>query len=196
MNGKRPDVDLGRAEPRGVLGDDQVARERDAERAGEDVPGRGDDRGLAELAELPEDLDEGLRRRSTCARSARRRAKPPRLPPAEKTFSWEEARTTTRASSSSLTARERVEELGQELVGERVSRLGIVQRDRRDAVGDVELDLLVGGHRASKKYHCYTSYGGGPARLPRGQSFSTGDAEPLQVAHDAGQEQLRLALRA
>ena len=55
------DVDLGRAEAGGVLGDDQVARERDAQRAGEDVAVGRDDRRLAELADRLEDLDERLR---------------------------------------------------------------------------------------------------------------------------------------
>src|SRR3712207_7762079 len=41
---EHPDVDLGRAERRALRGDDQVARERDAERPGEHVPVGLDDR--------------------------------------------------------------------------------------------------------------------------------------------------------
>ena len=40
-----------------------------------------------------------------------------------------------------------VEELREELVRERVPRLRIVQGDRRHTVGDLELDLLVSGHK-------------------------------------------------
>ena len=41
---------------------------------------------------------------------------------------------------------QRVEQLAEQLIGERVPRLRVVQGDGRDAVGDVELDLLVSSH--------------------------------------------------
>jgi hypothetical protein len=41
---------------------------------------------------------------------------------------------------------ERVQELAEELVGERVPRLRVVQGDGRDAVCDGKLDLLVSSH--------------------------------------------------
>ena len=139
------DVDLGRAEPRGVLGDDQVAGEGDAERAGQDVAGRGDDRGLAQLAELDEDLGEeaggevlvsGWRVGREAAEVAARR----------------EHLLVRRGEHHDpcvvvvLDRAERVEELREQLIGQRVARLGIVQRDGRDAVCDIELDLLVCSH--------------------------------------------------
>ena len=54
------DVDLGRAESRAFAGDDQVAGQREPERAGEHVPVGGADRRLAELAEQPEQAREAL----------------------------------------------------------------------------------------------------------------------------------------
>ena len=50
----------GRAEARVLLGDHEVARERDPERAREDVAVGRTDRGFAELAKQPEDRGEAL----------------------------------------------------------------------------------------------------------------------------------------
>ncbi len=57
---ERADVDLRRAE-RGLLGgDDQIARQRNPERAGQHVPAGRADRRLAELADQLEQRDEAL----------------------------------------------------------------------------------------------------------------------------------------
>ena len=91
---------------------------------------------------------------NTCGKSAVPRylwavgasaAKPPRLPPAENTFSCEEASTTTRTASSAFAARSASSSSAQQLVGERVARLRVVERDRRDVLGDLVADLLVAG---------------------------------------------------
>src|SRR5690606_34986521 len=45
---------------------------------------------------------------------------------------------------------ERREQLGQQLVGERVARLRVVEGDRRDVVGNLVTDLFELGHRREK----------------------------------------------
>ena len=55
-----PDVDLGRAEARALLGDDQVAGQREAERAREHVAVGGAQRRLAELADQLEQAREAV----------------------------------------------------------------------------------------------------------------------------------------
>ena len=142
---EEPDVDLGRAEPGGVLGDDEVASEGDAERAGEDVAGRGDDRRLAQLAELDEDLREepggevlvgGRRIRREAAEVAARRE--------DLLVGGGEHHDASVVVF--LDRAKRVQELRQQLIGERVPGLRIVEGDGRDAVCDLELDLLVSSH--------------------------------------------------
>jgi hypothetical protein len=76
-------------------------------------------------------------------------AKPPRSPPREKTFSCVEVSTTQRTASSSRAASKRGEQVVEQLVGERVARLGLVERDRGDAVGDVVADGNEGHLRVS-----------------------------------------------
>ncbi len=74
--------------------------------------------------------------------------KPPRFAPEEKTFSCEEASTTTRTASSSRAARSDIGQLAEQLRRERVAGLRVVERDRRDArVGDLVADLLVVGQK-------------------------------------------------
>ena len=69
--------------------------------------------------------------------------KPPRLAPEENTFSCDEVSTTTRTSLVGLRRPQRLEQLTQQLIGERVAGLGVVERDRRDVLGDRVADLLV-----------------------------------------------------
>ena len=142
------DVDLGGAEPGPLLRDDQVAGERDAERAREDVPVRGDDRGLAELAERPEDLDESLGRgvavheRRVGAECAQVRAGREHLLV---------RRSQDHAPHRAIVAGgpERAQQAFQQRWRERVARLGIVQGDGRDAAVDFVEDQVV-GHRAHR----------------------------------------------
>ena len=70
-------------------------------------------------------------------------AKPPRSPPRENTFSCVEVSTTQRTASSSRAAVERGDQVVEQLVRERVAGLGLVERDRGDAVGDLVADGLV-----------------------------------------------------
>ena len=60
MNGNDADVDLGRPEGRALLGHDQVAAERQAERARQHVAVRGADRRLAEPEDRAEQAREAL----------------------------------------------------------------------------------------------------------------------------------------
>ena len=131
---ERAHVDLGRAEGRLLLGDDQVAGERDAERAGEHVAVGGADRGLAELADQPEQLRERAPCRSSGGPAARRPRSPPRLAPEENVVSCDEV-STTHAHLVVVAGRlEGRDQVRQQLVRERVARVGLVQRDRRDVV--------------------------------------------------------------
>ena len=88
-----PDVDLGRAEARALLGDDQVARQREPERAREHVAVGGADGRLAELADQVEQAREAVGgevlRRSAAARRRSRRGRRPRRRPSR---GWRSAR--------------------------------------------------------------------------------------------------------
>ncbi len=46
-----------------------------------------------------------------------------------------------------LGLRQRFEQFAEKLIGERVSRLGVVERDRRDMLDDLVSDLFVGSHK-------------------------------------------------
>ena len=85
------------------------------------------------------------RSRSACARAARRPRSPPRLRARGERPSraWRSS-TTQRTASSSRAALERGDQVGEQRVGQRVARVGLVQRDRRDAVGDVVAEGVVG----------------------------------------------------
>ena len=86
--------------------------------------------------------------RSACGRAARRPRSRPRLAPAENTRSCVEVSTTQRTAVVVARGLERRDQLVEQLVGQRVARLGLVERDRRDAgVGDVVAEGRV-GHRA------------------------------------------------
>ena len=133
MNGKTPTLISGVPKRAPSRGDDQVAGQREPERAGEHVAVGGAQRRLAELADQPEQAREALgpevlvdeRHVGGEARRGCRRA--------ENTFSCVEVSTTQRTASSSRAALERGEQLVEQLVGQRVARLGLVERDRRDA---------------------------------------------------------------
>ena len=74
----------------------------------------------------------------------------PGWPPAENTFSWVEVSTTHRTVGVVARGLERGDQLAQQLVGERVARVGLVERDRRHAgVGDVVAERVVGHGRRS-----------------------------------------------
>ena len=136
MNGNSADVDLRRAEAGRVLGDDQVAGERQPERAGQHVAAGGADRRLAELAEQPEDAREPLAaeclaRAATSARSPSQVAAAGEDPLVRRGEHHDPDRVVVAG------VLERLDQLGEQLVGERVAGLGLVERDRRDAgVGD------------------------------------------------------------
>ena len=128
-----PDVDLGRAEAGALLGDDQVARQREPERAGEHVAVGGAQRRLAELADQVEQAREAVggevlvdQRRvgGERRRGRRRRRRPSR--------GWRSARRSgrrrRRARRSSAAIRS-----SSSCVRERVAGLGPVHGDRRDA---------------------------------------------------------------
>ena len=140
---EQADVDLGRAEPGALLGDDQVARERDAERAGEHVPVRGDDRRLSELAERDEDLREEARR-EVLVRGRRVGRETAEVAAGREHLLVRGGEDDDADVVVRLRVRERREQLGEQRVGERVARLGIVEGDRRDVLGDFVADLLVG----------------------------------------------------
>ena len=126
------DVDLGRAELGALLGDDQVARERDAERAGQHVPVGGADRRLAELADQLEQPREALGAEVLVH---------------ERHVGGEAGEVAARgedllvrggeddAAHGLVVAgrRERGDQLAEQLVRQRVARVGLVERDRRDA---------------------------------------------------------------
>ena len=71
-------------------------------------------------------------------------AKPARLPPSEKTVSCVEVSTTQRTAVVVARRREGREQLVEQLVGERVARLGLVEGDRGDAGLDRVAERLVG----------------------------------------------------
>ena len=144
MNGKAPDVDLRRPELGALLGDHQVVRERDAERAGQHVAVGGADRRLAELADQAEQLDEALGAEVLVH---------------ERHVAREAAQVGARGEHALVRRGEHdaargvvvagglvgVDQLAEQLVRQRVARVRLVQRDRRDAVVvDVEEDRLVG----------------------------------------------------
>ena len=143
------DVDLRRPEAGALLGDDQVAREREAERAREHVPVGGAQRRLAELADQLEQPRERVGREVLVRRAARRTRTPFRSPPAEKTFSCVEVSTTQRTASSSRAPRERGQQVVEQLVRERVARLGPVEGDRGDADPATSYRTVVRAHRAA-----------------------------------------------
>ena len=104
MNGNRPTLISGVPNPAPSLAMIRSQASAIPSEPASTWPVGGDDRGLAELAERLEDVGEGPVPKYLCAVGASA-AKPPRLPPAEKTFSCEEASTTTRTSSSAFAAR-------------------------------------------------------------------------------------------
>ena len=133
MNGNVPTLISGVPNVGLLGGDDQIARERDPERAGEHVPARGADRRLAELADQLEQLDEALgaevlvHERHLGREAAEVGARGERLL----------VRGGQHHAAHLLVVAGPLEggdQAAEQLRRERVARVGVVQRDRRDAV--------------------------------------------------------------
>ena len=139
MNGKSADVDLGRAEGRAAPRR-RSGRRRARARARRPARGRWRRRSTACRARRSarKTSRKQLGAEVLVRRAATSAAKPPRLPPAREDLLVRARRARrTRTASSSRARSSAVEQLVQHLVGERVARLGVVERDRGDAVGDV-----------------------------------------------------------
>ena len=129
------DVDLGRPEARALARDDQVAGERDPERAGEHVAVGGADRRLAELADQAEQLREALgpevlvHERHVGREAGEVRARGEHLLV---------RRGEHDAAHGVVVARglQRGDQVAEQLVGERVAGVRLVERDRRDAASE------------------------------------------------------------
>ena len=126
------DVDLRACRSARPPGEDQVARERDPERAGEHVAVGGADRRLAELADRAETAAGTARSRSACAPAARPPRTRPGWPPAGEDPLVRGGQHHAADVGSSRAGLERRDQLVEQLVRERVARVGLVERDRRD----------------------------------------------------------------
>jgi hypothetical protein len=142
---------LGSAEGRALAGDDQVAGEREPERAGEHVPVRRADRRLADLHDRPEQA---------------RKALGPEVPVYDRDVSGElveagaggEDLVVGRAEHDAADALvvagrlERVDQLAQQLVRERVALVRLVERDGRDTIGAHVVENRLVRHAAEFYY--------------------------------------------
>ena len=145
MNGNVAHVDLRRPERRFLRGDDQIAGERDPERAREHVPVGGAHRRLSQRGDQPEQRDEALR-----AEVLVHERRVPREP-AEVGARGEDLLVRGREHHAAhrvvvAGALKRLRQAQQQLRGERVARVRVVQRDRRDASVVERVDDRVGWH--------------------------------------------------
>ena len=144
MNGNTPTHDLGGPEARPLARHDQVAAEREPERAGETCPF------AAQMVGFPSCMivrnRRGKRSVPKClCTGATSPANWSRLPPAEKTFSVRRGQDHAADALVVAGRLERVDQLTEQLIRERVAGVGLVESDCCDAVrADVVEDRLVG----------------------------------------------------
>ncbi len=147
MYGHRPTLISGVPNTASSDGDDQVARAREAEAAGERVAAHPRDDRLAERPHVAEQVGEQpaavVRRRRAVAFSAM----PARSAPAQNALSPAPVSTTTRTSSSARARRHRVAQSLHHAERHRVAALGTIDRHPGHTAADL-VQHLVGGHRS------------------------------------------------
>ncbi len=132
----------------------------------------------------------------TCERSARRRAKPPRLRAGGEDLLVRGGEHDDAHLVVVLRRSQRLEQLREQLVGERVAGLGVVERDRRDAVRDLVADLLELGHQSSKYYSPLHADVSSSEPRRRDQVAQAATATVIKPEHEAGAQALPLHRRA
>ena len=128
MNGNSPTCSSGVPNVARSLADDEVAGEREPKRACEHVAGGRADDGLAELRD---ELEQAREQRRVGGRE-----------PGEVATAREDGRMRRGEHDAAhlvvvASRRERGQQLAEQRVGERVARVGLVERDRRNRVGDL-----------------------------------------------------------
>ena len=141
------DVDLGRAEARALARRRSGRRRAPAPSApASTCPLAAHSVGLPSSPISAEQAREALDARRACATSGTSAAKPARLPPLREHLLVRGGQHDAAHRVVVARALEGGDQVVEQLVGERVARVGLVERDRRDAVGDLVAQRVV-GHR-------------------------------------------------
>ena len=145
MNGNTPTLISGVPKRTPVARDDEVARQRETQRAGQHVTVGGADRRLAELADDAEQAREAISA-EVLVHERRLRREPGQVAAAREHLLVGRGEHDA-ADGGVVTGRlEGGDQVVEDLVGERVARVGLVERDRGDAGFDGGADGV--GHAA------------------------------------------------